>query len=89
MLVTPNLNNEIGLPLTLLTLDRQHQVAVVEMGMSAPGEIATLARIASPRVGIITNVGPAHLEQLGSLTGWPAKGALGAPGATGGGDIKW
>lgn len=70
VLVTPgNLNNEIGLPLTLLTLDRQHQVAVVEMGMSAPGEIATLARIASPRVGIITNVGPAHLEQLGSLTG--------------------
>ncbi|HHX87154.1 MAG TPA: UDP-N-acetylmuramoyl-tripeptide--D-alanyl-D-alanine ligase [Firmicutes bacterium] len=64
-----NLNNEIGLPLTLLSLTGRHQAAVVEMGMSAPGEITALARVARPQVGVITNVGPAHLEQLGSLEG--------------------
>lgn len=69
LMTSGNLNNEIGLPLTLLTLNQQHQAAVVEMGMSAPGEIAALARIALPRIAVITNVGPAHLEQLGSLEG--------------------
>ena len=62
-----NLNNEIGLPLTLLRLEARHWAAVLEMGMSAEGEIRRLARIAEPSVGLITNVGPAHLLSLGSL----------------------
>lgn len=62
-----NLNNEIGLPLTLLRLTAEHQAVVLEMGMYALGEIAALAAIAKPQVGIITNVGPSHLERLGSL----------------------
>lgn len=62
-----NLNNHIGVPLTLLKLNRSHCSAVIEMGMSAPGEIDLLARIASPTVGVITNIGPAHLEFFGSM----------------------
>ena len=62
-----NLNNEIGLPLTLLHLRAEHQWAVVEMGMYAPGEIARLVEIARPAVGVVTNVGPVHLERLGSI----------------------
>jgi UDP-N-acetylmuramoyl-tripeptide--D-alanyl-D-alanine ligase len=62
-----NLNNDLGVPLTLLRLTGAHRYAVVEMGMSAPGEIATLAGIAGPTVGVITNIGPAHLEHFGSL----------------------
>ncbi|MBN1318509.1 MAG: UDP-N-acetylmuramoyl-tripeptide--D-alanyl-D-alanine ligase [Anaerolineales bacterium] len=62
-----NLNNEIGLPLTLLNLDNSHQAVVLEMGMYARGEIATLADIACPQVGVVTNVGPVHLERLGSI----------------------
>jgi UDP-N-acetylmuramoyl-tripeptide--D-alanyl-D-alanine ligase len=62
-----NLNNEIGLPLTLLGLTPRHQVAVVEIGMNHPGEIARLADICIPDVGVITNVAPAHLEGLGSI----------------------
>ncbi len=61
-----NLNNHIGVPLTLLKLDRHHRSSVVEMGMSAPGEIDTLARLVRPNVGVITNIGPAHLEFLGT-----------------------
>jgi UDP-N-acetylmuramoyl-tripeptide--D-alanyl-D-alanine ligase len=72
-----NLNNHIGVPLTLLRLDKEHKSAVIEMGMSAGGEIETLARIAGPDVGVITNVGPAHLEFLGSTdTVARAKGEL-------------
>jgi UDP-N-acetylmuramoyl-tripeptide--D-alanyl-D-alanine ligase len=62
-----NLNNHIGVPLTLMKLNRCHQAAVVEMGMSAAGEIDLLARLASPTVGVITNIGPAHLEFFGSM----------------------
>jgi UDP-N-acetylmuramoyl-tripeptide--D-alanyl-D-alanine ligase len=62
-----NLNNHIGVPLTLMQLEKDHRTAVVEMGMSAPGEIDLLARIVNPDVGVITNIGPAHLEFLGSL----------------------
>jgi UDP-N-acetylmuramoyl-tripeptide--D-alanyl-D-alanine ligase len=62
-----NYNNEIGLPLTLLELNDRHQRAVLEMGMYALGEIRLLCEIARPHVGIVTNVGPSHLERLGSL----------------------
>ncbi len=64
---TGNLNNEIGLPLTLLDLSPQHEWAVVEMGMNHSGEIHNLSMIAKPDIGIITNVGPAHIEGLGSI----------------------
>jgi UDP-N-acetylmuramoyl-tripeptide--D-alanyl-D-alanine ligase len=62
-----NFNNEIGLPLTLLQLDAQHQRAVLEMGMYGRGEIARLCELARPVVGVVTLVGPVHLERLGSL----------------------
>ena len=62
-----NLNNLIGLPLTLLLLEKAHQRAVLEMGMNRPGEIARLTEIAEPDVGLITNVGRAHLEGLGDI----------------------
>lgn len=64
-----NLNNLIGLPLTLLRLEKGHEKAVLEMGMNRPGEIARLTEIANPHVGAITNVGKAHLEGLGDLEG--------------------
>jgi UDP-N-acetylmuramoyl-tripeptide--D-alanyl-D-alanine ligase len=59
-----NLNNHIGLPLTLLELKKSHKAAVVEMGMSAAGEIARLAEIAKPRIGVITNISQAHMIEL-------------------------
>jgi UDP-N-acetylmuramoyl-tripeptide--D-alanyl-D-alanine ligase len=62
-----NLNNEIGLPLTLLRLRRAHQRAVLEMGMYTLGEIAQLCKWAQPRIGVVTNVGPVHLERLGAI----------------------
>lgn len=62
-----NLNNEIGLPLTLLQFDESYTRAVLEMGMYAIGEIRELCAIAQPRIGVVTNVGPSHLERLGSL----------------------
>jgi UDP-N-acetylmuramoyl-tripeptide--D-alanyl-D-alanine ligase len=72
-----NLNNEIGLPLTLLTLDNTHEKAVLELGMNRPGEIGRLAEICVPEIGVITNIGPAHLEGLGSIEGvMHAKGEL-------------
>ena len=61
-----NLNNEIGLPLTLLRIERQHEIAVVEMGMSGFGEIRRLADIARPDYAVITNIGISHIEKLGS-----------------------
>ena len=64
-----NLNNDIGLPLTLFKLSTDHQVAVVEMGANHPGEIDYLASIAKPDVAVLTNAGPAHLEGFGSLEG--------------------
>jgi len=62
-----NLNTEIGLPLTLLQLRPDHQRAVLEMGMYGPGEIRLLCQIARPQMGVVTNVGPIHMERLGSL----------------------
>ena len=62
-----NLNNDIGVPLTLLQLNAQHRYAVIEMGMNHPGEIDYLTRIASPDVALITNAGGAHLAGLGSV----------------------
>jgi len=64
-----NFNNQIGLPLTLLGLEPGHQLAVVELGTNTPGEIARLAEICTPDIGVITNIGPAHLEGLGSIEG--------------------
>lgn len=64
-----NLNNHIGVPLTLLSLTKEHQIAVIEMGANHPGEIKTLVEIAAPNVGMITNVGKAHLEGFGSFEG--------------------
>ncbi len=64
-----NLNNHIGVPLTLLKLRAEHEIAVVEMGANHIGEIKTLAEIACPNYGIITNVGKAHLEGFGSFEG--------------------
>ncbi|MCP4680721.1 MAG: UDP-N-acetylmuramoyl-tripeptide--D-alanyl-D-alanine ligase [Desulfobacterales bacterium] len=64
-----NFNNLIGLPLSLLHLEEGHVNAVLEMGMNRPGEIARLTEIANPDVGLITNVGMAHLEGLGSIEG--------------------
>lgn len=62
-----NLNNRIGVPMTLLTLTPAHRAAVIECGTSEPGEIAELGRILSPDVGLVTNVGIEHSEKLGSL----------------------
>lgn len=61
-----NFNNHIGLPLSLLELDHRHEFAVLEMGASAVGEIAMLAEIARPEVGVITGIGLAHVEGFGS-----------------------
>ena len=61
-----NFNNDIGVPLTLLKLERQHQVCVVEMGMDHAGEIDNLGRLVEPDIAIITNIGDAHIEHLGS-----------------------
>ena len=64
-----NLNNQIGVPLTLLQITRAHELAIVEMGASHPGDIKELVDIAEPNYGLITNVGRAHLEGFGSFEG--------------------
>ena len=64
-----NLNNDIGLPLTLARLDSNHRRLVLEMGANHAGEIAALAAVARPRVGVITLIAPAHLEGFGSIEG--------------------
>ena len=64
-----NLNNQIGVPLTLLQITRAHELAIVEMGASHPGDIKELVEIAEPNYGLITNVGRAHLEGFGSFEG--------------------
>ena len=61
------MNNEYGLPLTLLKLDDHHDAAVIEMGMSHRGELARLARIAPPDVGVITRIAVEHLEFFSSI----------------------
>ncbi|OJV85857.1 UDP-N-acetylmuramoyl-tripeptide--D-alanyl-D-alanine ligase [Proteiniphilum sp.] len=62
-----NFNNHIGVPLTLLSMNRSHEIGVVEMGASRPGDIRELCEIAEPNYGIITNVGKAHMEGFGSF----------------------
>jgi UDP-N-acetylmuramoyl-tripeptide--D-alanyl-D-alanine ligase len=72
-----NLNNEVGVPLTLFRLGPEHRFAAVECGMNHLGEIARLAGWADPEVGLVTNVGPVHLEGCGTLDGVAhAKGEL-------------
>ncbi len=62
-----NMNNEIGLPLTLLSLHESHQAAVLEMGFYVPGEIDLLCKIAKPRIGVVTNIGTVHAERAGDI----------------------
>jgi len=64
-----NFNNHFGLPLMLLKLEQEHDVAVIEIGMSHAGEIRVLAKIAQPEIGVVTNVAPVHLEFFDSLAG--------------------
>ena len=72
-----NLNNEIGLPLSLLAMPEDADYAVLEMGAGKPGDIAYLAAIARPEIGLVNNIAPAHLERMGSLEGIAeTKGAL-------------
>jgi UDP-N-acetylmuramoyl-tripeptide--D-alanyl-D-alanine ligase len=64
-----NFNNDVGVPKTLFRLNEKHEVAIIEMGASHPGDIKTLAETAEPTCGLITNVGMAHLQGFGSLKG--------------------
>lgn len=72
-----NFNNQVGLPLTILKLRQKHQAAIVELALSRPGELRRLVEISSPQIGVITNIGPTHLETLGTIQGVAeAKGEL-------------
>jgi UDP-N-acetylmuramoyl-tripeptide--D-alanyl-D-alanine ligase len=74
---TGSFNNEIGLPLTLLAMPRDTRYAVLEMGAGKPGDIAYLAAIARPRIGLVNNIAPAHLERMRTLEGIAeTKGAM-------------
>ena len=64
-----NLNNHIGVPLSILEIEEEHEIAIIEMGANHPGEIRELCKIANPEIGIITNIGKAHLEGFGSFEG--------------------
>ena len=64
-----NFNNDVGVPKTLFRLNKEHEIAVIEMGASHPGDIKTLAETAEPTCGLITNVGKAHLQGFGSFEG--------------------
>jgi UDP-N-acetylmuramoyl-tripeptide--D-alanyl-D-alanine ligase len=64
-----NLNNHIGVPLTLLSITKDHEMAIIEMGANHQGEIEMLCKIAEPDFGIITNIGKAHLEGFGGIEG--------------------
>lgn len=64
-----NLNNSIGVPMTVLRLKPEHQIAIIEMGASHPGDIQELVNVSEPNVGLITNVGRAHLQGFGSFEG--------------------
>jgi len=64
-----NFNNDVGVPKTLFRLNNEHEIAVIEMGASHPGDIKTLAETAEPTCGLITNVGRAHLQGFGSFEG--------------------
>lgn len=66
---TGNLNNHIGVPLTILSVHNENEIAIIEMGANHPGEIGELCKISDPDLGIITNIGKAHLEGFGSLEG--------------------
>jgi len=72
-----NLNNEIGLPLSILAMPQDADYAVLEMGAGKPGDIAYLAAIARPEIGLVNNIAPAHLERMGTLQGIAeTKGAI-------------
>lgn len=64
-----NLNNEVGVPLTLFRIEEHHQAAIIEMGMNHFGELDRIARAVRPNIGVISNIGVAHIEFLGSRTG--------------------
>lgn len=66
---TGNLNNHIGVPLTLLSIDRHHEIAIIEMGSNHPGEMEVLCKIAEPDHGLVTNIGKEHLEGFGNIEG--------------------
>ena len=64
-----NYNNELGLPLTILSLEEDTEFAILEMGMSGFGEISFLSKLAKPHFAVITNIGEAHMQDLGSRAG--------------------
>jgi len=64
-----NMNNELGVPLTLMALDRRHEAAVIEMGISDFGEMSELARMVRPAIFVMTNIGYSHIKELGDLEG--------------------